>query len=50
MTNGFVISVIARLGFKDRVWFGLCHFLVTANVIFAQSSTSTWGQYFTSPL
>ena len=43
MTNGhplfseilsFVISVIARLGFKDRVWFGLCQFLVTAHVIF----------------
>ena len=39
----FVISVIASLGFKDRVWFGLCHFLVTAYVIFVQSSSSTWG-------
>ena len=45
----FVLSVIARLGFKDRVWFGLSHFLVTAHVIFVQSSTSTWGQYF-SPI
>ena len=27
-----VISVIARLGFKDRVWFGLCNFLVTVHV------------------
>ena len=44
----FVISVIASIGFKDRVWFGLCHFLVTAHVIFVQSSSSTWGQYFTS--
>ena len=35
-----VISVIARLGFKDRVWFGLCNFLVTVRVIFVQSSTS----------
>ena len=39
----FVISVIASLGLKDRVWFGLCHFLVTAHVIFVQSSSSTWG-------
>ena len=46
----FVISVIASLGFKDRVWFGLCHFLVTARVIFVQSSSSTRGQYFTSPI
>ena len=45
MTNGhihfsvsFVISVIASLGFKGRVWFGLCHFLVSAHVIFVQSS------------
>ena len=37
------MSVIAHLGFKDRVWFGLCQFLVTAHVIFVQSST--WGQY-----
>ena len=29
-----VISVIARLGFKDRVWFGLCNFLVTVHVNF----------------
>ena len=36
-----VISVIAPLGFKDRVWFGLCQFLVTAHVVFVQSSTST---------
>ena len=35
-----VISVIARLGFKDRVWFGLCNFLVTVHVILVQSSTS----------
>ena len=35
-----VISVIARLGFKDRVWFGLCNFLVTVHVIFVQSSIS----------
>ena len=35
-----VISVMARLGFKDRVWFGLCNFLVTVHVIFVQSSTS----------
>ena len=28
-----IISVIACLGFKDMVWFGLCHFLVTAHVI-----------------
>ena len=35
-----VISVIARLGFKDRIWFGLCNFLVTFHVIFVQSSTS----------
>ena len=27
-------------GFKDRVWFGLCNFLVTVHVIFVQSSTS----------
>ena len=39
----FVVSVIAGLGFKDRVWFGLRHFLVTAHVIFVQSSTSTGG-------
>ena len=32
---------IAHLGFKDRVWFELCCFLVTAHVIFVQSSTST---------
>ena len=35
-----VISVIARLGFKDWVWFGLCNFLFTVHVIFVQSSTS----------
>ena len=35
-----VISVIARLGFKDRVWFGLCNFLVTVHVILVKSSTS----------
>ena len=35
-----VISVVARLGFKDRVWFGLCNFLVTVHVILVQSSTS----------
>ena len=40
------MSVIASLGFKDRVWFDLCHFLVTAHVIFVQSSSSTWGQCF----
>ena len=34
-----VISVIARLGFKDRVWFGLCNFQVTVHVILVQSST-----------
>ena len=59
MTNGHIHfsvkswvlqSVIASLGFKDRVWFGLCHFLVTAQVIVVQSSSSTWGQYFTSPI
>ena len=47
-TLSFVISFIASLGFKDRVWFGLCQFLVTAHVIFVQSSIRTWGQYFTS--
>ena len=46
----FVISGIAHLGFKDRVWFVLCHFLVTAHAIFVQSSTSAWGLYFTSPI
>ena len=35
-----VISVMTRLGFKDKVWFGLCNFLVTVHVIFVQSSTS----------
>ena len=35
-----VISVIACLGFKYIVWFGLCNFLVTVHVIFVQSSTS----------
>ena len=32
------------------VWFGLCQFLDTAHVIFVQISTSTWGQYITSPI
>ena len=35
-----VISNIARLGFKDRVWFGLCNFLVTVHVSCVKSSTS----------
>ena len=35
-----VISFMARLGFRDKVWFGLCNFLVTVHVIFVQSSTS----------
>ena len=46
----FVISVIAHLGIKDVVRFGLCHFLVPAYVIYVPSSISTWGQYFTTPM
>ena len=37
-----IYQFIARLGFKDMIRFELCHFLVTAHVIFVQSSTSTW--------
>ena len=44
--SSFVISVIAKLGVK----FGLCHFLVIAHVNFVPSGTSTWGQYFTTPI
>ena len=37
--NAFEKSV--NYPFKDRVWFGLCHFPVTAHVVFDKSSTIT---------